>query len=310
MGVEVRNLRITLGNAPIVRGVDFSIGQGGRVGLIGPSGSGKSMIAKALLGLLPSGARVAGGIAMEGVILAGSSADWTTGGGHADGSSDHPVPTLADDDDGLLLAPGYAVSDRWMAGLRGRYVGTVFQNPAAALNPTATVGQQVALPLKRHFRLSRAERRERVERMLAKVGLDPADVMRRYPGQLSGGQQQRVGIATALVAAPRLIIADEPTTALDAVTQRQIVDLLVSLVDDAGASLLFITHDFSVLARATTRCLVLDRGRVVESGPTARLLAEPREPLTRRLVTAARTLTLGASPGGMDDTTDFGGGAA
>ena len=182
-------------------------------------------------------------------------------------------------------------SERALADLRGRYVGAVFQNPAASLNPVMTVAQQIALPLRLHYDLTKAERADRVNALLSKVGLD-LDMAGKYPHELSGGQQQRVGIATALITSPRFIIADEPTTALDSITQRHIVDLLTSLVDDAGASMLFITHDFSVLARATTRCYVLDAGRIVESGPTADLLAAPTAPQAQRLVAAAQTLTL------------------
>ena len=170
-------------------------------------------------------------------------------------------------------------------------MGTVFQNPAHALNPVMTAAQQIALPLHMHYDLSKAERADRVAFMLDKVGLG-RDVAGKYPHELSGGQQQRVGIATALITSPRFIIADEPTTALDSITQRQIVDLLTSLVDDAGASMLFITHDFSVLARATERCYVLDAGRIIESGATADLLAAPTTPQAQRLVAAAQTLTL------------------
>lgn len=259
--IDIRDLDISISGAPIVSGVDLRIGDGERVGLIGSSGSGKSMISRALLGLLPPEARITGHIAMGDTVL-------------ADGD-------------------GYAVTERTLAGLRGRYVGCVFQNPAASLNPVTTVAQQVALPLKLHYDLTRAERAERVNAMLAKVGLEPAEVAGKYPHELSGGQQQRVGIATALITSPRVIIADEPTTALDSITQRQIVDLLVSLVDDAGAAMLFITHDFSVLARATTHCAVLDAGRIVEHGDTAALLATPTSEAARRLVGAARTLTLG-----------------
>lgn len=126
-----------------------------------------------------------------------------------------------------------------------------------------------------------------VKAMLDKVGLSQ-DALLKYPHQLSGGQQQRVGIATALITSPRFIIADEPTTALDSITQRQIVDLLTSLVDDAGASMLFITHDFAVLARATTRCYVLDGGSIAETGTTASLLQAPASEPARRLVDAAQ----------------------
>ncbi|WEV75902.1 ABC transporter ATP-binding protein [Bifidobacterium sp. ESL0800] len=254
MSVEVRNLGVAIGGKPIVRGVDLDIGDSERVGLIGSSGSGKSMISKAMLGLLPANATAKGSVTLDGTQVVGS-----------------PETVLAD--------------------LRGRYVGVVFQNPATSLNPVLTVGKQIELPLKLHYDLHKSDRQERVAAMLGKVGLDEATA-RKYPSELSGGQQQRVGIATALITSPRLIIADEPTTALDSITQRQIVDLLVTLVDKAGASMLFITHDFSVLARATTRCYVLDGGGIIESGKTAELLENPQAGQTEKLVGAARELTL------------------
>ena len=268
MGVDIRDLRIAIGGKEIVHGVDLSIGDGERVGLIGSSGSGKSMIARAMLGLLPPDVTVAGSVMLGGSEVIGA-------------------------------------ADRTLADLRGRYTGMVFQNPGASLNPVLPVGRQVELPLRLHYDLTRSERVERVNAMLAKVGL-PADVAAKFPHELSGGQRQRVGIATALITSPRLIVADEPTTALDSITQRQIVDLLVSLVDEAGASMLFITHDFSVLARATTRCVVLDEGSVAETGETATMLAAPQDERTARLVRAARTLTLRASREGADRETDRG----
>ena len=172
----------------------------------------------------------------------------------------------------------------------------VFQNPSVALNPVMTVAQQVGLPLYLHYDLTLEERVKRVKTMLSKVGL-AEDTLLKYPHELSGGQQQRVGIATALITSPRLIIADEPTTALDSITQRQIVDLLTSLVDDSGASMLFITHDFSVLRRATTRCYVLSEGHVVESGATSTLLERPTTPEAANLVRAARELSLDVEGG-------------
>lgn len=268
MGVDIRDLRIAIGGKEIVHGVDLSIGDGERVGLIGSSGSGKSMIARAMLGLLPPDVTVAGSVMLGGTEVIGA-------------------------------------ADRTLADLRGRYTGMVFQNPGASLNPVLPVGRQVELPLRLHYDLTRSERVERVNVMLAKVGL-PADVAAKFPHELSGGQRQRVGIATALITSPRLIVADEPTTALDSITQRQIVDLLVSLVDEAGASMLFITHDFSVLARATTRCVVLDEGSVAETGETATMLAAPQDERTARLVRAARTLTLRVSREGVDRETDRG----
>lgn len=254
MSAVIRHLNIAINGKPIVDDVDLDIADGERVGLVGSSGSGKSMIARAMMGLLPATAQVTGSVELGGTQVIGA-------------------------------------SDAAVADLRGRYVGMVFQNPSAALNPVMTVAQQVGLPLYLHYDLSLDERLERVEAMLSKVGLSQ-DVLLKYPHELSGGQQQRVGIATALITSPRFIIADEPTTALDSITQRQIVDLLTSLVDDAGASMLFITHDFAVLARATTRCYVLDGGSIAETGTTASLLQAPASEPARRLVDAARLLTL------------------
>ena len=254
MSVAIHDLSIAINGRPIVDGVDLDIDDGERVGLVGSSGSGKSMIAKAMMGLLPATARVEGSVELGGTQIVGA-------------------------------------SDTTVADLRGRYVGMVFQDPSAALNPVMTVAQQVGLPLHLHYDLTFAERLERVTRMLDKVGLGE-EVLCKYPHELSGGQRQRVGIATALVTAPRLIIADEPTTALDSITQRQIVDLLTSLVDGADASMLFITHDFAVLSRATTRCYVLDHGRIAESGTTTDLLARPGTDEGRRLVESARALSL------------------
>lgn len=259
MSVNIRNLDISINGNPIVHDVQLTIADGERVGLIGSSGSGKSMIAKAMMGILPSMAQVRGDIDLDGT--------------HAVGATDEA-----------------------MANLRGRSVGMVFQNPSVALNPVMTVAQQVGLPLYLHYDLTLEERVERVKTMLSKVGL-AEDTLLKYPHELSGGQQQRVGIATALITSPRLIIADEPTTALDSITQRQIVDLLTSLVDDSGASMLFITHDFSVLRRATTRCYVLSEGHVVESGATSMLLERPTVPEATNLVRAARELSLDVEGG-------------
>ena len=256
MSAVIRHLNIAINGKPIVDDVDLDIADGERVGLVGSSGSGKSMIARAMMGLLPATAQVTGSVELGGTQVIGA-------------------------------------SDAAVADLRGRYVGMVFQNPSAALNPVMTVAQQVGLPLYLHYDLSLTERSERVTAMLAKVGLGE-DVLAKYPHELSGGQRQRVGIAMALVTSPRLIIADEPTTALDSITQRQIVDLLTSLVDESGASMLFITHDFAVLNRATTRCYVLENGRIEESGDTTALLDHPHTDAGHRLVQSARALSLHA----------------
>ena len=256
--LRVRDLNVEIADKTVLDDVTLDIRANERVGLIGASGSGKSMLVKAITGLLPHAARVGGDITMGGTRL-------------------------------------QAGDDAAFAALRGRYAGLVFQNPGAALNPVLSVEQQVGLPLRLHYDLDAGERRDRVMTMLERVGL-PASLAGSYPHELSGGQQQRVGIATALITSPRLIIADEPTTALDAIVQRSIIDLLVSLVESAGASMLFITHDFAVLSRATTRCMVIDRGRIIETGDTAALLHDPRQPQTRLLVNAAKTLTLNVNP--------------
>lgn len=257
--LDVSDMSVRIGGNTVVDRVSLHVAPGERVGLIGASGSGKSMLVKAITGLVPRTARVDGSV--------------TIGGKRVD-----------------------TMDDAVLADIRGRYVGLVFQNPGAALNPVLTVEQQVCLPLRLHYDLDAGELHSRAMAMLERVGLS-GSLAGAYPHELSGGQQQRVGIATALITSPRLIIADEPTTALDAIVQRSIIDLLVSLVESAGASMLFITHDFAVLSRATTRCVVIDGGRVVETGRTEDLLRNPGEPATRRLVNAAKLLTLDADAG-------------
>ncbi|KFI69249.1 ABC transporter ATP-binding protein [Bifidobacterium magnum] len=263
MALECEGLSIDIGGTSVVRDVSLSVGDGERVGLIGSSGSGKSMIVRSVMGLLPPTAHVSGSVRLHGNELAG-------------------------------------LDDASMSLLRGSAIGMVFQNPQNALNPVLTVAQQIELPLRLHYDLSGGERRARVLRMLGKVGL-PESFADRSVMALSGGQQQRVGIATALVTSPRMIIADEPTTALDATTQRQIVDLLRELVDELGASMLFITHDFAVLSRATTRCYVLHEGRIVESGSTDGILDHPRTTYAKTLVEAAKALSLHVEEGNGDE---------
>ena len=242
MSVDLQSVNVSIAGRQIVRDVCLQIRDGQRVGLIGSSGSGKSMIARAIMGLLPQDTQLSG------------------------------TQTVG-------------MNDVQLARLRGAAMGMVFQNPAASLNPLLRVREQIELPLKLHYDLPAQDRAERVANMAAKVGL-PADVLDRFPHQLSGGQQQRVSIATAL------IIADEPTTALDSITQQQILELLVGLVDEAGASMLFVTHDFSVLASATQYCYVLREGSIVDAGRTDALLADPADEYTAMLVTAARALSL------------------
>lgn len=256
MSLIVNNLNVSLGNSCVLNNVSLKVADGERVGLVGSSGSGKSMLIRAVTGLLPEGAKVSGSCKLGDLQIVGA-------------------------------------SDIEIAKLRGKYVGVVFQQANRALNPVLTVEQQVSLPLRIHYLLNDDDVHNRVCNMLEKVGLSPKLASKRT-FELSGGQQQRVGIATALITYPKLILADEPTTALDSVTQRDVVSMLTSLVDDMGASMLFVTHDFSVLSHSAQRCYVLDSGNLVDSACVKDLLENPKVTSTRILVESARKLTLRA----------------
>ncbi len=247
-GLEVRDLVVEIDGRRVVDGVSFDIPDGSRLGLIGESGSGKSLTALAILGLLPEGAQASGSIRWEGTELIG-------------------------------------LSDRELARLRGDEIGIVFQEPRTALNPIRTVGRQIAESIRIHEGIGRREARERAIEEAARVRLpDPAGIVDRYPHQLSGGQRQRVAMAMALACRPRLLIADEPTTALDVTIQAEILDLLLRLVEEEGMSLAFITHDLAVLAQVATDGVVLEHGRVVEHAPVSTLLTAPSSPVTQGLL--------------------------
>jgi peptide/nickel transport system ATP-binding protein len=251
--LEVEDLVVALPmggrTVPVLAGVSFALSRGGGVGLVGESGSGKSITALAVMGLLPPGARVSGRIMFDGRdLLATPEAD--------------------------------------LCAIRGRRIGMVFQEPMTALNPLQSIGQQVAEPLRRHLRLSRAEADMRARRLLDRVGVTAARAG-RYPHQLSGGQRQRVVIAMALACGPDLLIADEPTTALDVTVQAQVLDLLADLAEATGMALLLITHDLGVVSETVARMLVMYAGRVVEQGPTADVLSKMSHPYTRALLAAS-----------------------
>ena len=272
--LEVSQLRVTLqtarGAADALRGISFDMERGQTLGLIGESGCGKSMTALALMGLLPEGARVSGSIRFNGQELVG-------------------------------------LPDDAMCALRGDRIGMVFQEPMTALNPLHTVGHQVAEPLMLHKAMSRAQARDEALRLLERVHLpQAAQRLDAYPHQLSGGQRQRVTIAMALACGPDLLIADEPTTALDVTIQREILDLLGELVQGSGMALLLISHDLGVMAQHVARMLVMYGGTVAESGPTADVFARLAHPYTRGLFGARPRLGASRQLGAASANTNGG----
>jgi peptide/nickel transport system ATP-binding protein len=258
--LEVDHLRVTLqtsrGAVDALRGISFSLDRGQTLGLIGESGCGKSITALALMGLLPEGARVAGSICFDGTEL-------TT------------------------------LSETQLCRLRGNRIGMVFQEPMTALNPLHTVGRQIAESLRLHKDLSAAAARAEALRLLERVQLPQArERLDAYPHQLSGGQRQRVVIAIALACGPDLLVADEPTTALDVTIQREVLDLILELVREDGMGLLLISHDLGVMADTVQRLLVMYGGTVVECGPTAAVFERLAHPYTRGLFAARPRLGL------------------
>lgn len=268
--LDVRGLSLSFdtggGELPIIRDVSFSIGPGERVGIVGESGCGKTVTGLSLLRLLPRSARISGQILFEGRDLG-------------------------------------ELSPRRMREVRGRHIAMIFQEPMTALDPVFTVGQQISEAYRAHFPADRTEGRERAIAALAEVGI-PAPERRcdEYPHQLSGGMRQRVMIAMALICKPKLLIADEPTTALDVTVQSQITDLLRELSERTGTALLFITHDLGVVAETCTRMITMYAGEVVEDAPVDDVLMKPRHPYTSGLLRSlpglsARRSALPSIPG-------------
>jgi peptide/nickel transport system ATP-binding protein len=252
--LEVQDLSVELqthrGRAHAVRDVSFSLEAGDTLGVIGESGCGKSITAMAIMGLLPENARVTGSIRFEGRELVGQ-------------------------------------SEREMCALRGDRIGMIFQEPMTALNPVHTVGDQVAEPLRLHRGMTRAQARQEAIALLDRVGIpDAARRIDAYPHQFSGGQRQRVTIAMALACGPDLLIADEPTTALDVTIQRQILDLISELVAERGMALMLISHDLGVIAQNVARMMVMYGGSVVESGATDAVFEHRMHPYTLGLFAA------------------------
>ncbi|HKR27308.1 MAG TPA: ABC transporter ATP-binding protein [Acidobacteriaceae bacterium] len=270
--LQIEDLRIRFAETPAVRGLSLAVGDSECLGLVGESGSGKSVTALAILGLLGQAATVTGRIAF-------------------------------DDRDLVSLPPAE------MRRLRGRDIAMVFQEPMTALNPVMPIGEQIAESVRVHQpRLSRREIREHVLEALTAVALPrPAERYADYPHQFSGGQRQRILIAMAIVNRPRLLIADEPTTALDVTVQAQILDLLAKLREQFGLAMLFISHDLAVVSQVADRVVVMRHGLLLEEATRQELFSRPLHPYTRSLLGAVPTMrtdldqplaTLRQSPGG------------
>lgn len=243
--------RVPHGKIQVLNGIDFDIHRGEILGLVGESGSGKSSMASAIMRYMPENAEE-----NDGIIRLG--------------------------DTDLR-----AQSERAMSDIRGRRVSMVFQDPATSLNPTLPLGEQLAEVLIRHQGLSKAQAWREGEARLAHVGLKtPAEMMRRMPHEVSGGEKQRVVIATAFACNPELIIFDEPTTALDVITARQILDLFATLQAETGVASLYISHDLALLSQTANRVAVLQKGVIVEQGETARIFRTPEHDYTKTLIAA------------------------
>jgi oligopeptide/dipeptide ABC transporter ATP-binding protein len=277
--LEVENLavrfRTRAGAVPAVNGVSFTVDAGETVGLVGESGSGKSVTSLALMGLVPGRHTevTASRLALDGVEL-------------------------------------LSLSESELRRRRGRDVAIVFQNPTSSLNPVVRISKQITEALQAHESITRSAARARAAELLAEVGIpDPARVLDSYPHRLSGGMCQRVMIAIALALKPKLLIADEPTTALDVTIQAQVLDVMRTLTREFGTALILITHDLGVVAATAQRVNVMYAGRIVESGPVADIFARPRHPYTvgllRSIARPDRDVegTLAAIPGQPPDPT-------
>jgi oligopeptide/dipeptide ABC transporter ATP-binding protein len=254
--LRVRDLSVTSGSLTLVNGVNLEVNAGERVGLIGESGSGKSLTALAISGLLGEGLRASGEVSLDGEDLV-------------------------------------AATERRRCEVRGSRIAMVFQEPMSALNPTRRIGDQVGETLRIHQGLSRRSAEKAAVDLLRRVEFaDPERYVRMYPHELSGGQRQRVMIASAISCDPEVILADEPTTALDVTVQRRVLDLLDRLVDESGCALLLIAHDLAVVSEVCDRVVTMYGGRVVESGSVAQIIDDPHHPYTKALLATSKALSV------------------
>jgi peptide/nickel transport system ATP-binding protein len=253
--LEIKDLHIHFGAHEAVRGVSLSVDAGEVLGLVGESGSGKSVTSLAILGLLGAAARVEGSIRWQGRELLG-------------------------------------LPERELRSIRGREIAMIFQEPMTALNPVMRVGNQITEAILAHGRgVTAREAKQLAIAALESVAIpDAARRSRDYPHQFSGGQRQRILIAMALVHKPRLLIADEPTTALDVTVQAQVLELLKTLQREHGVAMIFTSHDLGVIGQMADRVAVMRHGQVLETGPARQVLTEPRDAYTRSLLAAVPTL--------------------
>jgi peptide/nickel transport system permease protein len=248
--LEVADLRVSYGDREVVSGIGFSVAPGEVLGIVGETGSGKSQTAFSLMGLLPAAAR-------------------------------RTAARIDFDGNDLLALDDRAINDR----VRGSGIGYIPQEPMSNLDPTFTIGAQLVEPIRRHLHLSRADARLRALDLLDRVGIrDPKRLFSLYPHELSGGMAQRVLIAGAVSCEPKLIIADEPTTALDVTVQADVLQLMRSLQEERGMAMIIVTHDFGVVADICDRVVVMHRGTIVESASRDRLFSDPQHPYTRLLL--------------------------
>ncbi len=254
--LEVSELTVSFGDKVVVDHISFSIDKRGRLAIIGESGSGKTLTALAVIGLPPDDATISGSVVFDGQELLGR-------------------------------------SDGELSKLRGNQIAMVFQNPQSSLNPLMRVGKQIAEPLRRHRGMHRKAALAAAVELCERVGLpEPPRTARAYPHQLSGGQRQRIGIAIALACRPALLIADEPTTALDVTVQAEVLALLAELIAAEDTSLLFITHDIALVPAVADDLVVMRHGRIVETGVVAGIIDRPRDGYTLELLAAAQRTAL------------------
>lgn len=255
MMLEINNLKVSFKNnenteTEVLHGINLSIDKGETLGIVGESGSGKSVLSLATIGLLPETAKVTGEILFNGNNL-------------------------------------LTMSERQLCKLRGSKIGLIFQEPMTALNPAMKVGNQIAEGLRLHKKITRTEAKREALHLLEMVKIpDAKRKMESYPHEMSGGQRQRVGIAIAIALKPDLLIADEPTTALDVTVQAEILDILDELVTELGIALILISHDLGVISRIADRTLVMYHGNEMERGETEDILRRPTHEYTKKLLAA------------------------